>query len=126
MIGLRIVVRAILVFGVGVGEISFRVTILVEEGVEIRNINSMRRSKSIINISRIITTSSNRSNINRFNISSRSRNRSKIIISSSSMSNLGSNIRRNIRSNSSRNISSSSSNDISLIIYISRCILVTI
>ena len=38
MIGLRIVVRAILVFGVGVGEISFRVTILVEEGVEIRNI----------------------------------------------------------------------------------------
>ena len=38
MIGLRVVVRAILVFGVGVGEISFRVTILVEEGVEIRNI----------------------------------------------------------------------------------------
>ena len=38
MIGLRIVVRAILVVGVGVGEISFRVTILVEEGVEIRNI----------------------------------------------------------------------------------------
>ena len=32
------VVRAILVVGVGVGEISFRVTILVEEGVEIRNI----------------------------------------------------------------------------------------
>ena len=38
MIGLTIVVRAILVVGVGVGEISFRVTILVEEGVEIRNI----------------------------------------------------------------------------------------
>ena len=38
MIGLRVVVRAILVVGVGVGEISFRVTILVEEGVEIRNI----------------------------------------------------------------------------------------
>ncbi len=28
VIGLRVVVRAILVFGVGVGEISFRVTIL--------------------------------------------------------------------------------------------------
>ena len=38
MIGLRVVVRAILVVGVGVGEISFRVTILVEEGVEIRNV----------------------------------------------------------------------------------------
>ena len=35
---MTIVVRAILVVGVGVGEISFRVTILVEEGVEIRNI----------------------------------------------------------------------------------------
>ena len=38
MIGLKVVVRAILVFGVQVGEISFRVKILVEEGVEIRNI----------------------------------------------------------------------------------------
>ena len=37
MIGLTIVVRAILVVGVGVGEISFRVTILLEEGLEIRN-----------------------------------------------------------------------------------------
>ena len=38
VIGLRVVVRVILVVWVGVGEISFRVTILVEEGVEIRSI----------------------------------------------------------------------------------------
>ena len=38
MIGLKVVVREILVFGVQVGEISLRVKISVEEGVEIRNI----------------------------------------------------------------------------------------
>ena len=46
MIGLKVVVRAILVFGVQVGEISLRVEISVEEGVEIRNIGNRMGSMS--------------------------------------------------------------------------------
>ena len=82
-----------------------------------RTVNNSRRSKNIINISRINTSSNSRSNIGR------SRNLSKIIIS---IRNLSSNIRRKSKNNRSRNISSSSGSNIIRIIYTIRSIIVAI
>ena len=104
----------------------YRIEVKVLEIFSRRVNNSRRRSKNIINISRINTSSSSRSNIGRINISSRSRNLSKIIISSSSMRNLSSNIRRKSKSNRSINISSRSGSNIIRIIYTIRSIIIAI